>query len=176
MGMNDDYYPPGEGRRSSRPPPPEYHDDYDQRGPPGPPPPPPPGPPPRRMRTGEMIKPRVAGILVLLGVLIFFVGAILVQAVTLLESPEYEDFEDDDDPSESYDKAQEEHEDTQRSLLGSGRILNWVGAMIIALPLYVIGLSSDKIDWKIRASMLSAGTALVIATMIVTMFSTFSIG
>jgi uncharacterized membrane protein len=118
---------------------------------------------------GDMIQPRSAGKIVLMGVILFFIGAVLVQTAILVESPDYDDYEDDPD---GYDKAREEYEDTVRNLIGIGRILNWIGAMIIALPLYMIGISSERLDWKIRASMLSAGTALVIATMVVTMFLT----
>ena len=113
-----------------------------------------------------LVRPKIAGFIVLLGVLIFFIGAIILQSSTLAEYPDHDDFDDSDD----YQKAVEDYHDSIRVRSGGGRILNWVGAMIIALPLYIIGISSEDIDWKVRASMLSAGTALVIATMVVTMF------
>ena len=114
-----------------------------------------------------MIRPRGAGVIVLLGVIIFFVGAILVQSTMLIEAPDSDDYDDFDD----YVDDRDAYEDQMRNLNGSGRILNWVGAMIIALPLYVVGTSAEKLDWKVRASMLSAGTALVISTMIVSLFT-----
>jgi len=158
------YYP----ERGPRAPPPggsTYKEDWQET----PPPPPKSSPPPaKRMPdpTRGMINPRVAGMIVLFGVLIFFVGAIILQSATIIKSPDYDDYDDSDD----YDKAREDYYDSIRNLSGGGRILNWVGAMIIALPLYIIGISSEEMDWKVRASMLSAGTALVIATMVVTMF------
>jgi hypothetical protein len=114
-----------------------------------------------------MIRPRIAGIIVLVGIVIFFIGSILVQSATLIEAPDWEDYDDDPD---DYDDAVEDYEDSIRGLVGGGRILNWIGTMIIVLPLYVIGLSSERLDWKIRASMMGSATALVIATMVVTMF------
>ncbi|UCG68969.1 MAG: hypothetical protein JSV09_14460 [Thermoplasmata archaeon] len=110
----------------------------------------------------------MAGKMVLMGVILFFIGAILAQTTVLIGDPNEEDYDDWED----YLKAVEDTRDLRRNLVGIGRILNWFGTMIIALPLYVIGISSDKLDWKVRASMLSAATALVIATMIVTMFIT----
>jgi hypothetical protein len=115
--------------------------------------------------------------IVLMGVLIFFVGAILLQSATLLEAPDYNDFEKDGDfDSEDYEKAVESYSDTLRILMGVGRILNWVGSMFIVLPLYVMGITSDNLDWKVRASMLSTATAIVIAVMVVTMFFGFPLG
>lgn len=125
-------------------------------------------PTPQPVKTEQMIQPRTAGNLVLIGVIIFFIGAILVQSTVILKAPDSDDY---DDYEEYYD-ALEGYQDLKRNLFGLGRIINWVGAMIIALPLYVIGISSERLDWKVRASMLSAATALVIATMIVTMFIT----
>jgi hypothetical protein len=118
--------------------------------------------------------------IVLMGVLIFFVGAILLQSAMLLEAPEYEDFEDDEkdweDIEKEYDNAQEGYTDALRTLMGVGRILNWVGAMFLVLPLYVMGITGDNLDWKVRASMLSTATAIVIAVMVVTMFFGFPLG
>jgi hypothetical protein len=126
-------------------------------------------PSPQPVKPEQMIGPKAAGKLVLIGVLIFFIGSILVQTTVILKEPDYEDY----DNPEDFADAVEGYRDLRRNLFGFGKILNWVGAMIIALPLYVIGMSSEKLDWKIRASMLSAATALIIATMIVTMFITF---
>jgi hypothetical protein len=117
-----------------------------------------------------MIGSNAAGKLVLVGVIMFFIGTIFVQATSMLDYPDSDDY----DNSEDYYEAVEGYQDSKRFLSGFGRILNWIGAMVIAIPLYVIGMSSEKLDWKIRASMLSAGTALVIATMIVTMFTSIA--
>lgn len=121
------------------------------------------------VKLDQMIGSKAAGKLVIIGVLIFFIGSILVQTTVILKEPDYEDYDDPED----FANAIEGYQDLKRNLFGFGKILNWVGAMIIALPLYVIGISSEKLDWKIRASMLSAATALIIATMIVTMFIAF---
>ncbi|MCK5561139.1 MAG: hypothetical protein KAJ51_11115 [Thermoplasmata archaeon] len=142
-----------------------YDDDYYPEEPRRSAPRPQPHPPP--LRTKEMIRPKVAGVLVLVGIMIFFIGAILVQSSVLVEHPDWDDYEDD---PEDYEDAEEEYEDTIRGLIGGGRILNWIGTMMIVFPLYIIGVSSEKLDWKVRASMLGSATALIIATMVVTMF------
>jgi hypothetical protein len=125
-------------------------------------------PTPQPVMSQAMIRPRSAGTLVMIGIIFFFIGAVLVQSTVLMKSPEYDDFDDPED----YSKELEAYRDLRRNLFGFGRILNWVGVMIISLPLYLMGIASEGMDWKVRASMLSAGTALVIATMIVTMFIT----
>ena len=91
----------------------------------------------------------------------------MVQSTSILKSPDSDDYDNSDD----YLEALEGFRDLRMYLSGFGRILNWVGAMVIAIPLYVIGMSNERLDWKVRGSMLSAGTALIIATMIVTMFT-----
>jgi hypothetical protein len=131
---------------------------------------------PKAPRVGPIIGLRPGGMIVLMGVLIFFVGAILLQSATLLDTPDIDDFDDDEDGYEKYLDAIEGYQDTIRTLMGVGRILNWVGAMFIVLPLYVMGITSDNLDWKVRASMLSTATAIVIAVMVVTMFFGFPIG
>ena len=124
---------------------------------------PPPRPAPRmssNMISREMFSLRTAGGIVLIGVLIFFIGAILAQSSTIIERPnDYEDYES--------------YYDLVRNMLGFGKILNWLGAMIIALPLYVTGITNSRIDWKVRATMVSTATTIVVATMIVTMFLSF---
>lgn len=94
----------------------------------------------------------------LLGVLIFFIGIIVAQATTLMEHPDRDDFDDTDD----YDKAVEDYEDRVRNLTGSGRILMWVGAMIIVLPLLTVGISGESVDWRLRAAMIIMGTLVII--------------
>jgi hypothetical protein len=115
-----------------------------------------------------MMKPSGAGKLIVLGVILFFVGVILVQSTVLLTPPDYDDFDNPDDYYEELDANQ----NLRRTLFGFGRIINWVGVMIISIPLYILGVTSKGLDWKVKASMLSAATALVIATMIVSMFIT----
>jgi magnesium-transporting ATPase (P-type) len=180
-----DYYEPERPRRAQQPPPPEYEADWGEQEPArrrgrepergrgyerAPPPQQKMPPKPKPVRTGEILSPKAGIVIVLIGVILFFVGMILLQAIYLVESPEYEDFEDEDDPQEELDKADESYEDTTRSMNGSGRILSSIGALFISMPLYIIGIGSEKLDWKIRASMLSMATAIVVATMIVYLF------
>jgi hypothetical protein len=122
-------------------------------------------PPPRYIKTGPIMRLRTGGFLVLFGVLLFFIGTILLQSAFLLEEPARDDFEDEDDPNEAFEEADEAYEDKGRNLVGSGRILGWVGTMLITLPLYAIGITSDNLEWKIRSGMIFAASALVIATM-----------
>ncbi len=106
-----------------------------------------------------MQAPPFMGSLVLIGVIIFFIGSITVQTVPLIDSDDFD----------SYD----EFRDSMNLRNAIGRILNWIGCMIIATPLYYLGVNGN-LDWKVRASMLSTATALVISTMIVTLFFSFS--
>ncbi len=108
---------------------------------------------------------RPGGMLVLIGVILFFVGTIIVQSSTLVEPPD--PFDDDE---------REDYNNLIRNLIGCGKIFTWIGAMVIVLPLYIIGITHEKLDWKIRASMLTTATTIVVATMIVTMFFSLTPG
>lgn len=161
MAGSDRYnqYPPGDSKRQQ----PSYNSGWGE---------PPPRPPPRPMRSGAMIRTRQAGMIVLMGVLLFFIGTIILQSTTLFDPPDSSDYDYED--YDKYRKEVEEYQDSVRIFIGVGRILNWVGAMIIVLPLYLVGITDEKLDWKVRASMLTTATAIVITTLIVTMFYTIT--
>ena len=108
----------------------------------------------------------------MLGVLLFFIGTIVVQSMILVEEPDYDDYEYDE--MDKYDKDYDKYQDSIRNLFGYGRILSWLGAMVLVLPLFVIGVSGENLEWKIRASMLTTGTAIIVATMIIGWFWTLS--
>ena len=111
---------------------------------------------PPRQYYREMISLRSAATLAFLGVLIFFIGMIIGGLVTFLE----------------YDSN---YYDTYRMMTGVGRLLSLIGILTIAIPLYVTGISNERLDWKVRATMLSTATALVIATMVISMFMFMSL-
>jgi hypothetical protein len=126
-------------------------------------------PPPQRPMYQEIIHPRTAATLALVGVLLFFIGMIIAQSGTMMAAPDYDDYSDYDD----YEKALTDYRSTMRLLFGFGKILGWFGILIIAMPLYIIGISSERLDWKVRATMLSSATALIIAAMVVSIFMAF---
>lgn len=106
----------------------------------------------------ELIHLRTAAVLAGIGVLLFFVGTIIVQSSFFISRG---------------DMNYTDYSNLLRNIMGVGRILNWFGAMIISLPLYITGISNDNLDWKVRASMLSTATGIVVATMVMTMFISF---
>lgn len=102
---------------------------------------------------------KIGASIILTGVILFFVGAIIFQSIWLMNIEDYDSYQD--------------FNNDLKGKAGFGRILSWIGALLIVFPLYLIGVISDSLDWKVRASMLSTATAIVIATLIVTMFITF---
>ncbi len=125
------------------------------------------------VRGRAMLSLSAGAMIVIIGVLLFFIGSIILQTSLIVEPPESEDFDHIDDWEErdkKEEKAYENYDDTMRNMVGVGKVLNWVGSMFIVLPLYFIGISNQELDWKVRASMLSTATAIVIAVIIVTMF------
>lgn len=107
----------------------------------------------------ELIQPKTAAILAGIGVLLFFIGAMIIQSIYFV--------------NRNSDTNYTDYYNLLKNMAGIGRIFNWIGAMIISLPLYITGISNDKLDWKVRASMLSTATAIIVATMVVTMFVSF---
>ena len=94
----------------------------------------------------EIISPKTGAKMAMIGIILFFAGVIIGQLIYFLSG------------LASYDIL--------RDIMGVGRILSWFGVLIISMPLYTIGISSYTLDWKVRATMLSSATALIIATMI----------
>lgn len=171
--QNYDYYPPGnQGAPPPPPPPPGQQAAWDE-----PPAPRPSTAAPGRPPSGDMMRPKPAAIIAVIGVLLFFVGVIIVQSTTLMKPPEMPDSNDFDDfdkyldAVKDYEKDSEDYKDKIRNTFGIGRILGWTGAMIIAIPLYIVGVANEKLDWKVRASMLTAATTIVVATMIMSTFA-----
>jgi len=112
-------------------------------------------PPPTRNITSlaskDMISPKTGGIIVMIGIIIFFIGIITNQMIIFMSASSASDYE------------------AVRNVMGIGRLLSWIGLLIISLPLYGIGITCSRLDWKVRATMLSSATALIIASMIVAM-------
>jgi len=93
--------------------------------------------------SGGMLSLHSGAILVTIGIIIFFVGLIIGQFLTF--ATDY---------------------DTAKILYAFGRILALVGILMVVVPLYITGITNNSLEWKIRATMISSGTALLIITMI----------
>jgi len=118
--------------------------------------------PRQRVAPGPIMTAKSAGFIVVFGVLLFFIGSMLSQSVVFMYANEPDDYDDYDD----YQNAI-----VQR--YGMGKMLNWAGAMIIAIPLFLFGMTNEFLDWKVRATMITTGTALVISAMVVSIFNSF---
>ena len=101
----------------------------------------------------EMMSLRTAGFFAMIGILLFFVGLIILQASAFIQIKSLDDMT------------------FYRNLIGFSQIISYIGILLITLPLYLTGITNGNLDWKVRATMVSSATAIIIATMIITMFA-----
>ena len=67
-----------------------------------------------------------------------------------------------------------DNSDTAKAVFFLGRVLALIGLLLVIISLYMVGLTNTSLEWKIRATLVSSATALMIVTMIISMsFSTF---
>jgi TRAP-type uncharacterized transport system fused permease subunit len=94
-------------------------------------------------------------ILALMGIVMFFVGLMILSSTALIKPPSYS----------SSDYAG--YQDTIRNMGGAGRLVIEVGGLLACIGLVCGGISADDVGDKIRAVMVSAGIAVVISTLVV---------
>ena len=108
----------------------------------------------------------IINVLVLIGIVMFFVGLMLLSSMAFVKAP-----------SGSDSGAYERYNDTLRGLVGGGRIVIEIGGLLACIGLVCGGISAEDVDAKIRTVMVSAGVAMIIATLVVLgIFSTLPIG
>ena len=131
------YAPPSEPIRSQRPPPPETRDYWDEDEP-----------------VAEGISPQIIAIIVVIGVVLFFVGAIVCNSSAITEVSD--DAED-----------QKEAREDARKMYKIGTILVDVGALVACVGIFYGALAPTRLDLALRVAMLSVGTAIIIVILIV---------
>ena len=96
-----------------------------------------------RGRMADMLSVRGAAILVTIGIILFFVGLLIGQFYMFVND---------------YDSV--------KVIYAVGRVIALIGDLMIVIPLYIVGITGQSVEWKIRATMVSSATALMIITMI----------
>ncbi len=131
----------------------------------------PPPAPPGHMGGGKpyIIKPRLGALLIIFGVIILFMGIIVTTGANLIDEPEYDDYDYDD--LDDYQDDMGDYQDSVRSATYGGRIITWIGVMLVAFTLFAFGIGDERLDWKVKASWVSAGTALLIVSIIMSVFA-----
>jgi len=92
--------------------------------------------------------------LVLLGVILFFVGIMVVTSATLEQPPS--------DPDD-YDRYQ----DKVRNEIGGGRIILEIGGLLACIGFFGAAIDNTELDVRIKCGFVSAGVAFIITTLIV---------
>ena len=101
--------------------------------------------PPSRPQ-GGILSLTAGSILVTVGIIIFFAGLLIGQMLMFVGDI-----------------------DTMKLVYVLGRTLALIGLLIVIISLYIVGLTNSSLEWKIRATMVSSATALMIVTMILAM-------
>ena len=59
----------------------------------------------------------------------------------------------------------------RRRWIRAGRTAAWVGLMLVTFPLFIVGLSTDNLDWKLRGALITGGSAILVGSLIFSVFS-----
>lgn len=110
-----------------------------------------PGSPPRK----RGFSTSMVGVILIIGVVIFFVGAILCNSAVITKSYSYS----------NYDEYKEARENA-RLTYKIGTIVADIGALIACVGIFAGALLCTKIELALRIALLSVGTTIIVVTLI----------
>lgn len=122
------------------------------------------------------------GVILIIGVIIFFVGAILCNSAVITsqpERPEYPSYSDYPNYSDytnatkeygekmkDYEAATKESKENARLTYKIGTIIADIGALIACVGIFAGALLCTKIELALRVALLSVGTTIIVVTLI----------
>jgi hypothetical protein len=115
--------------------------------------------PPLVYKKPELTSTAIAAI-VIIGVIIFFIGAILCNASVITESGTY-------GYPYGYGEDWKSKVETARLIYKIGTIIATTGALIACVGIFIGALGTTKLDLALRIAMLSVGTAIIIVTLVI---------
>lgn len=102
------------------------------------------------------------GVILIVGVVIFFVGAILCNSAVITKSYSSSDY----DSYDEYEKATKDARENARLTYKIGTIIADIGALIACVGIFAGALLCTKIELALRIALLSVGTTIIIVTLI----------
>jgi hypothetical protein len=96
----------------------------------------------------------IINILVLIGIVMFFVGLMVLSSMVFVKAPTNQSDLDN-------------YHNTLRAMTGGGNIMIEIGGLLACIGLVCGGIAAEDVSDKIRAVMVSAGIAVVISTLVV---------
>jgi len=122
------------------------------------------------------------GVILIIGVVIFFVGAILCNSAVITSQPErpeypnysdYENYSDYQNATKDYEEAIKDYEKETRETKENARltykigtIVADIGALIACVGIFAGALLCTKIELALRIALLSVGTAIIVVTLV----------
>lgn len=104
----------------------------------------------------------VIGVILIIGVVIFFVGAILCNSAVITKSYSSSDY----DSYGEYQNATKEAKENARLTYKIGTIVADIGALIACVGIFAGALLCTKIELALRIALLSVGTAIIVVTLV----------
>ena len=102
------------------------------------------------------------GVILIIGVVIFFVGAILCNSAVITKSYSSSDYASYDE----YQSATKEARENARLTYKIGTIVADIGALIACVGIFAGALLCTKIELALRIALLSVGTAIIVVTLV----------
>ena len=111
---------------------------------------------------------------VLVGIILLFVGLLICTAVSYGEPPDPADY--DAASMDRYADDLHEYNNAVKNTYTTGRVIMWIGALLIVMVLYLVGMSDTDVPVPVRAALLTTATAVLVVSMILSVIFMGKIG
>ena len=105
----------------------------------------------------------VVSIMVLLGIIVFFVGTMVGTSTLFVKAPSYSDYSD----YTAYDNALKNYNYEVHDIAGSANILIEIGGLLACMGLLGGAIENTQIDVPVKCAFISAAIGFVITVLIV---------
>jgi len=101
--------------------------------------------------------------LVIVGLILFFVGMMVVSSSSYIKKPSEPD---DYDQYEQYMEDLQDYYDQMKNMIAAGRVLIETGGLVVCLGLFGGAINNEELNIGLRVTFISAGIAFMISVMI----------
>ena len=102
-------------------------------------------------------------VLVIVGIILFFIGMMVTTSVVFIKSPKYSDYPDYD----QYEQALKDYTTKVNNVRGSGSILIELSGMIACIGLFGGAIDNKTLAVNLKCAFISGGISFLITVMII---------
>jgi len=121
----------------------------------------------------DMISTRLILIMMIVGMILFYVGLMVLVSTILMKPPqepdydEYDSYDEYEEAVKSYEKRMQEYQDSVRNMIGIGDLVIIAGGIVESIGFFGGGVGNSEHDPKIRVALISGGVTVQIVVFII---------